>query len=68
MGHAHGLSPEEQRKADLKVGTTGFGILLLVTLGEVGVALVGNGHIIPDFYLPSLFMIPAMIDMSLYKA
>ena len=30
MGHAHGLSPEEQRKEDLKVGKVGFGILLLV--------------------------------------
>ena len=68
MGHAHGLSPEEQRKEDLKVGKVGFGILLLVTLGEVGVALLGNGHLIEGVSLPALFMIPTMIAMSLYKA
>jgi cytochrome c oxidase subunit IV len=68
MGHSHGLSPEEQRKEDIKVGTVGFGILLLITLGEVGVALIGNGHLIDGVSLPSWFMIPTMIAMSLYKA
>lgn len=39
MGHSHGLSVEEQRKEDIKIGTKGFWILLLVTFAEVGVAL-----------------------------
>ena len=68
MGHSHGLSIEEQRKADLKVGKVGFIILLLVNLGEVGVALVGNGHIIEGHTWPAWLMIPLMISMSLYKA
>ncbi len=68
MGHAVGLSPEEQRKADIKVGRDGFIILLLITLGEVGVALLGNGHLIEGFAITKWIMVPVMIAMSLYKA
>lgn len=68
MGHSHGLSPEEQRKADLKVGTTGFWVLLLVTFGEVGIALLGNGHLIEGFTITKWFMGPLMIAASLFKA
>lgn len=62
MGHAHGLSPEEQRKADLKVGTTGFWILLVVTFAEVGVALFTKE------LLPGALVRMIMIALSLYKA
>jgi len=68
MGHAHGLSPEEQRAADIKVGRDGFIILLLVTFGEVGVALLGNGHLIEGFEITKWVMVPLMIAMSLFKA
>lgn len=68
MGHAHGLSPEEQRKADISVGVKGFIILLIITFLEVGVALVGNGHIVDGLYFPKMIMIPLMIALSLYKA
>lgn len=68
MGHAHGLSIEEQRKADISVGVKGFIILLIVTFGEVGIALVGNGHLISGFELPKMIMVPVMIGLSIYKA
>jgi cytochrome c oxidase subunit IV len=56
-------------KEDLGVAIKGFIILLIVTFIEVGLALVGNGHIIEGFTLPKiLFMIPIMIAFSLYKA
>lgn len=67
MGHAHGLSIEDQRKADIGVGTKGFMVLLAVTFGEVGIALVGNGHI-GGMEWPKLIMVPLMIILSLYKA
>ncbi len=59
-----GLSYEEGKKAAYK----GFILLLIVTLLEVGIALVGNGHIIDGFHLSKLIMYPAMIILSLYKA
>jgi cytochrome c oxidase subunit IV len=46
----------------------GFWLLGAITIGEVFVALLGNGHIIGGFHLPKLLMYPAMISMSLYKA
>jgi cytochrome c oxidase subunit IV len=58
------LSYEESVKAVWK----GFMVLLLVTLGEVAVALIGNGHIISGVTLPKVFMYPAMIALSVYKA
>jgi cytochrome c oxidase subunit IV len=52
----------------LAVVKRGFWLLAAITVGEVLVALVGNGHIIPGFTLPKWVMYPAMISMSLYKA
>ncbi|MEM7102646.1 MAG: cytochrome C oxidase subunit IV family protein [Bacteroidota bacterium] len=46
----------------------GFFLLLIVTLAEVFIALLGNGHIIDGFTLSRLIMYPAMIILSLYKA
>lgn len=61
MGHV------TTRKEDLGIAVKGFLILLLVTFAEVGVALVGNGHI-GGFLWPKYIMIPLMIGLSLYKA
>jgi hypothetical protein len=55
-------------KEDLGVAIKGFIILLIVTFIEVGLALVGNGHIIEGFTLPKiLFMIPIMIAFLTLK-
>ncbi len=62
MGHAHGLSLEEQRKADKKVGFVGFWVLLFITFGEVAIAL-GLKGVFPPFLLRL-----AMISLSLVKA
>lgn len=59
-----GLSHEE----GIKVVFRGFVLLGIVTIVEVIIALVGNGHIIPGFTLPKLIMYPVMIGLSLYKA
>ena len=54
---------------DINIAVKGFIIFLLVTFIEVGLALVGNGHIIEGFKLPKLIvMVPIMIAFSLYKA
>lgn len=56
-------------KEDLGIAIKGFIILLIVTFIEVGIALVGNGHIIEGFKLPKIIlMVPLMIAFSLYKA
>lgn len=56
-------------KEDVGIAVRGFIVLLIITFIEVGIALVGNGHIIEGFHLPKLFlMIPLMIAFSLYKA
>lgn len=52
----------------LAVVKRGFWLLGAITLGEVFIALIGNGHIIPGFTLPKMVMYPVMISMSLYKA
>ncbi len=52
----------------LAVVKRGFWLLGAITIGEVFVALIGNGHIIPGFTLPRIIMYPLMISMSLYKA
>ena len=46
----------------------GFFLLGVVTIAEVFVALLGNGHLISGFELPRIIMYPAMIGLSLYKA
>lgn len=62
MGHSTGLSPEEQRKADIKIGVKGFWVLLIVTFAEVGVALFLKE------LLPGTMLRLIMIAMSLFKA
>ena len=52
----------------LAVVKRGFWLLGAITIGEVMIALIGNGHIIDGFFLPKWIMYPAMISMSLYKA
>ena len=52
----------------LAVVKRGFWLLGVITIGEVFIALIGNGHIIPGFHLPKYVMYPMMISMSLYKA
>ena len=61
MGH---LDYAEAKKVVMK----GLLILAVVTLAEVFIALIGNGHIIHGFYLPKFVFYPVMIIMSLYKA
>lgn len=52
----------------IRVVYKGLRLLAIITLVEVAIALVGNGHIIHGFHLPKWFMYPAMIGFSLYKA
>jgi cytochrome c oxidase subunit IV len=58
------LSHEE----GIRVVTRGLILLGIITLVEVAIALVGNGHVIHGLYLPKLIMYPVMIGFSLYKA
>jgi cytochrome c oxidase subunit IV len=59
-----GLSYEEGKKQAYR----GFVLLGIVTILEVFVALLGNGHLITGFELPRIIMYPAMIGLSVYKA
>jgi cytochrome c oxidase subunit IV len=59
-----GLSYEEGKKQAYR----GFVLLGIITIVEVIVALIGNGHVIEGFSLPKYVMYPIMIAMSLYKA
>lgn len=52
----------------LAVVKRGFWLLGAITIGEVFVALIGNGHIIPGFHVHKAIMYPIMISLSLYKA
>jgi cytochrome c oxidase subunit IV len=52
----------------LAVVKRGFWLLGAITIGEVFVALIGNGHIIPGFHIHKAIMYPVMISLSLYKA
>ena len=52
----------------LQVVKRGFFLLGLITFAEVGVALLGNGHLIEGFRLSKYIMYPLMISLSLYKA
>ena len=40
----------------IQVVKRGFLLLGAITIGEVMIALIGNGHIIPGFTLPKLLM------------
>lgn len=55
------------RKEGIQIAMKGFIILLIITVFEVGVALVGNGHI-GGMHWPKMIMIPLMCLLSLYKA
>jgi len=54
--------------AGKKVVIKGMILLGAITILEVLIALLGNGHIIDGFHLPKLLMYPLMIGLSLYKA
>ena len=58
------LSYEESKRVTIQ----GLILLGVVTLIEVAIALVGNGHVIDGFMLPKWIMYPVMIGLSLYKA
>ncbi|MEP7320613.1 MAG: cytochrome C oxidase subunit IV family protein [Saprospiraceae bacterium] len=58
------LSYDESKKVVFK----GLRLLAVITLIEVFIALIGNGHIINGFHLPKYIMYPLMISLSLYKA
>lgn len=58
------LSYDEGKKVVFK----GLRLLGVITLIEVFIALIGNGHIIDGFHMPKIIMYPAMISLSLYKA
>lgn len=55
-------------EAAKKKAWVGFFILLCVTVGEVFIALLGNGHVVEGLRLSRLIMYPLMISLSLYKA
>lgn len=57
-------SYEESKKIVFK----GMILLGIITLVEVAIALIGNGHLIEGFELPIWIMYPLMISLSLYKA
>ena len=59
-----GLSYEEGKKVVMK----GLILLAIITLIEVFIALIGNGHVIEGFHLPKIIMYPLMIGLSIYKA
>lgn len=59
-----GISYEEGKKQAFR----GLILLAIVTVLEVIVALIGNGHVIEGLTFPKYIMYPVMIAMSLYKA
>lgn len=52
----------------IKVVYKGLMLLAVITLVEVAIALVGNGHVFHGLTFPKWIMYPAMIGFSLYKA
>ena len=58
----------QSRQEQVSIAVKGFTLLLIITLLEVAVALVGNGHLIEGLLFPKYVMIPIMVLMSLYKA
>lgn len=59
-----GLTYEEGKKQAYR----GFILLGVITIVEVLIALVGNGHVIDGVVFPKFIMYPIMIGLSLYKA
>jgi cytochrome c oxidase subunit IV len=59
-----GLSYEESKKVVFK----GMILLGVVTIVEVLIALLGNGHLISGFTMPKWIIYPVMIGLSAYKA
>lgn len=55
---------EEAKKVVFK----GLILLGIITIVEVLIALLGNGHLVHGFSMPKWIMYPLMIGMSLYKA
>lgn len=51
-----------------KVVFKGLILLAIITLVEVFIALLGNGHLIEGVHLSKWIMYPLMIGLSLYKA
>ncbi len=62
---AHAVPSKEEH---YKIARNGFILLLIITLFEVGLALLGNGHLFAGVMFPKMVMIPLMIILSLYKA
>lgn len=58
------LSHEE----GIKVVYRGLLLLAVITLIEVAIALIGNGHVFHGVTFPKIVMYPLMIGFSLYKA
>lgn len=58
LSHAEGI----------RVVYRGLGILAAVTVVEVAIALLANGHIIEGWYMSKWIYVPLMIGMSLFKA
>jgi cytochrome c oxidase subunit IV len=65
MSHGHALPSHED---NMRVVIKGFILLLIITLVEVGIALIGNGHLIHGFHLSKWIMVPVMCLLSFYKA
>jgi cytochrome c oxidase subunit IV len=59
-----GVSYEEGKKQAYR----GFVLLGIITIIEVLIALIGNGHVIEGFKMVKWIMYPLMIGFSLYKA
>ena len=62
------MATHQSHEEAIKTVVRGLGLLAVVTVLEVAIALVGNGHIIDGFELPKFIMYPIMIGLSLYKA
>lgn len=65
MAHTHEVPSHAEH---IQIAVKGFILLLIITLLEVGVALVGNGHLIEGLHFSKWIMIPVMTAMSFYKA
>ena len=62
------MATHQSHEEAIKTVVRGLGLLAVVTVLEVLIALVGNGHVIDGFHLPKFIMYPLMIGLSLYKA